>query len=201
MGGGRRGFIGVRVCMRAGMVKRRGVFVVKPLGQSVIFGKRFLTPMTVTPTVYTHFRLKRFISFFDARPQSKQHIPQDRVRFEAEVIDADFDRRVPVSQVVSGPGKSSVVRGGYHQNGLRCSFNANKAAILSLQQRAGTKHCTAWQHEGEFGTVVQRDELAYFPAFIIREFYDVGRRHAGRRRGQHGVGTKHLSSTSVQNRK
>jgi hypothetical protein len=178
-----------------------GVLVVKPLGQSVIFGERFFTAVPVTAAVCTRFRLKRFISFFDARSQPDQHVPQHRVYFKAEPVSADFDRRVPVSQVVGSPGEGQVIRGGYDQNRLRRGFHADEATIVGLQQGAGTEHRAAWQQDGKFSAIVESDELACFPALIVREFYHVCRCRAGRHRGQHGVGSEHLSSTSVQNRK
>jgi hypothetical protein len=187
--------------MRMRVGRRLGVLVVKPLGQSVIFGESFFTAVPVTAAVGTRFRLKWFIALFDARSQPNQHVPQYRVRFKTEVVSPNLDGRVPVSQVVGSPGESQVIRGGYHQNCLRRGFHADEAPIVGLQQGAGTEHGAAWQQDGKFSAIIEGNELACFPALIVRKFYHVCRYRAGRHRGQHGVGSEHLSSTSIQNRK
>lgn len=189
----------VRMHLRLRLGRRRGVFVVEPLGQRVIFGERFLAPVPVTASVGTRFRLKRFVAFLNARSQPGQHLPQHRIRFEPEEVRADLDRRVPVSQVVGGPGQGRVIRGGYHQNGLGRGFHADQAAIVGLQQGAGRERRAVRQQDRQFGAIVEGDELARFAAPFVGEFHHVCRCRTRRHRSEHSVGSEHLSS--VQNRK
>lgn len=193
--------MGMRVTMRMRLGRCLGMLLVKLLGQGVILGERFFTPMPVTAAVCTRFRFKRFVSFFDVRSQPDEHIPQYRVGFKAKVAGADLDRRVPVSQVIRRPGELQVVRGGCHQNGLRRGFHADEIAPCGLQPGTWREDRAARQQDGEFRAILEGDELAGFPALLVRELYHVGRDRARRQRGQHGVGLEHLSSTSDQNRK
>jgi len=86
------------------------VLVIHLLRQSVILGEAGVVAMAMAAAVGAGFRVKRRGAYFDRSADAFQHGAQHRIGFQLQIIGADFDRGMPIAEVVGGAHQ--VERGG-----------------------------------------------------------------------------------------
>ena len=123
------------ICMGMGFTAcmRCIVFVIDLLGQGVILGETGVVAMPVAAAVGAGFRVERRGPTFDRGADTFQHGAQYRIGFQLQVIRTDFDRRMPITEVVSRAHQIERGGGADAQNRFTGRDHAYQGAIVGDQ--------------------------------------------------------------------
>ena len=119
--------------MRFAACMRRIVFVIHLLRQGVILGETGIVAMTVTAAVGAGFRMERRGPTFDRGADTFEHGAQYWIGFQLQVIRTDFDRRMPITEVVSRAHQIERGGGADAQNRFTGRDHAYQCAIVGNQ--------------------------------------------------------------------
>ena len=72
------------------------------LRERVVFAERLVVAVLVTAAVCAGFGLERLRFMRDEHAQALQHVFEHGIRFELEIVRADFHWRMAIAEVVSG---------------------------------------------------------------------------------------------------
>lgn len=119
-----------------------------------------------TGAVKSPFRLKRFIDGFNRQVHGAQHVGQNRVRLDFQVVGFQFNRHMAVAQLVGGTrqveGRTMRRAGRDAQHGLRRSNDPHHRAVFDQQHVAATHPRALRQKHAERATQrIERVEAAF----------------------------------------
>jgi hypothetical protein len=106
--------------------------------------------MAVAAAVRSRFGLEGRIHRRDARTEPAQHLLEHVVGGNAQMTGADFDRYVPVAQVVGRAGQRLGRRAGHVQHLLGFGDHFDDAAVARHNQVAAAQYFTARQAQRDF---------------------------------------------------
>jgi hypothetical protein len=122
----------------------------------MIFSEGLVVPMPVSAAVGSGLGLKWRGFLVHRHPKLHQHLLQDRVGLELKEVFSEFDRRMPVSQMVRGAHQGVRRFSGNQQHIFRGRFDSDQGAVLCLQKIAVAQHRSARQEKGGFNSVRER---------------------------------------------
>jgi hypothetical protein len=139
------------------------------LRDRVIFGKRLIVPMPMPAAISAGFRLERQRHLLDRSPKPRQHIREHGIVFELQIIDAHFDRCMPVTEVISGACERQHIGRTNQQHSFRGRGNTHEAAVVGNEHIAVAQHGAAWQHKRDFLARIEGRGKATLAARLERQ--------------------------------
>jgi hypothetical protein len=149
------------------------------LRDRVVFGKSRVVPMPVPAAISAGLGLKRQRHLFDRRPEPRQHVRQHGIVFELQIIDAHFNRRMPVAEVIRRARQRQHIGRTNQQHGFRGGSNTHEAAVVGNEHIAVAQHGAARQHKRDFFARIERRGQTALAAGLERQ------RQTGCARNQH----------------
>ena len=113
------------------------------LRKRIVLGKGFVVAMLMTAAVRASLRMKRRVHHFDPHANTLQHIPQHGIDFKLQITVAEFDRRMPIPKVISGPHQLRGARSGNAHQRFGRGHHTDQRAIVGDQDIAFGQHSTA----------------------------------------------------------
>jgi hypothetical protein len=110
--------------------------------------------MLMPAAISTRFRLERLRFMRDETAQPLQHVLENRIRFELQIFRADFNGRVPITQMISSTRQKTHARRTHDQHVFGCRHHAHEAAVICNEHVAIREHGAARHHERDFFAVV-----------------------------------------------
>jgi hypothetical protein len=111
-----------------------------------------MAPAVVGPGL----RLEGRVTVLDAQVHLREHLRQDRIRFDFQVVRLQLDGHMPVAQVVGRPDQiKGAAMGGAGRDAhdrLGRRDNPNEGAVLAHQDITATHDLSAGQEHAEWAT-------------------------------------------------
>lgn len=134
----------MRVSVTMVVVVRMPVMLVEHLLRDrEVLGKGRIVTVLVSAAVGTGFGLERHQGFGNVHVESQQHVAQHRIVFELEIAVADFDRGMPVAEVIRRASQCERGGGCHEQHGFGGGFHANEVAVVGHEHVAAAQHRAA----------------------------------------------------------
>ena len=106
---------------------------INKLRQGIILRKGRVMTMLVPTTIGTVLRLKRQQCLSNLDTDVSQHVCQDRVDLEVQIVGSHLNGDVPIAEVVGRPEQVMLVLGRHTQHILTGGDNLDKSAIIRDQ--------------------------------------------------------------------
>jgi len=139
------------------------------LRQRIVFGESLVVAMLVTAAIRARLGLKRHRHLIDGCSDALQHIGENRIEFELQIIRADFNRRMTIAEVIRGARERQRIFRADHEHGFRCGDHAHEAAVVGDQHIAVAQNSAARQQHRHFLAVIERGREAALATFVERE--------------------------------
>lgn len=134
----------MRVSVTMVVVVRMPVMLVEHLLRDrEVLGKGCIVTVLVSAAVGTGFGLERHQGFGNVHVESQQHVAQHRIVFELDIAVADFDRGMPVAEVICRASQCERGGGCHEQHGFGGGLHADEAAVVGHEHVAAAQHRAA----------------------------------------------------------
>ena len=127
------------------------------LRERVVLGEGFIVTMLVAAAIRAGLGLERLRLALDVHAEALEHVFEHRIGFELQIVRADFDRRMPVAEMI-GRARERSARLGARTISTSCAAatTRTKRAVVGDEHVAVAQHGAARHHERDLLAVVER---------------------------------------------
>lgn len=155
--------------VRVVVIVVRLMLAIELLRERIVFAKALVVTVLVAAAIRARFRRKRLRFARDRRADTPEHVFQHGVGFELQMIRVNFDRRVPVAEMVSGAHQRERIHRAHDEHVLRRRDHAHEAAVIGDEHVAIGEHRAARHDQRDVLAVIERGGEAALAARIEGE--------------------------------